>query len=1150
MADDEETTFQQAEEDVARVVADVLAEVAEEFADAVAGADELVAARFSIGSIARMWAARLPRIVRRLLGVAETAAHHAADSVDANLDDTWEDLPGRYDDGRELPAGMGQYVQATEHLLRAVGDRLAEVARQELAEGLQAGEDIDQLRARLLARFAADGPQLGTVRQERTAATEATRAWNTATLEAARALSGPDRPLVKQWRTRGDKRVRHEHDQVDGRVRLLDEPFQVGGHPMMAPGDPTAPAHLTVNCRCILRLERAPDSRASAATPNAEDARRSTSYESMAAPGVAPTNAGPVTAAADGSHLMGGMIALIPTAEDAARLAIEGGEGEAELHLTLYFLGDNGGDWTPDQRNELADGVRARVQELGGNITGHAFGANHWNAHSDSPSWVWAVGDDRDRDDDAPTLAQAHALVTSALEDTHARPEIPRQHSPWVPHVCAIYTGETWPLEELEARLGPIVFDRIRLAFGGDHIDIPLTAEEDDMPHEETAAGLPTRAWSTPGDTALAFENQQTGDGRVFAPGALEWSGGPWPLQYADEMLRGHEGAELAGAINTLGRDGDRITGEGVLYLSQRSGAEAAMLIEEGAPLGVSVDLDDLDVEFVDRTMEEDESGNLRLAASLASASVMRADDGSWVFRAQPPTSWEASAGIVTRQRQTVELITGPGGQVNAAALVNAFAGTGLLPDRLTAAAGDPDDPDTGMVVHTESTGEFLIRITRARMRGATLVAVPAFADARIVLDPPEEEDAAASAAVRPDPVREALEEVTATAEETSRRIIAYVRSSPSPVSSVQVAKAFGLALATARKYLGNAVKDGHLVRLRPGYYVGPTTSMEEEATASAATPALPVEPTGAHIHPIPDDALGELVASAWTAMQEADPMPAAWFREPTMEELPPGSGGVHYKDGRVYGWVAQAGEPHAGYPGRNLTIESLGRIDTTHFLRARFKLDDGTFVKAGAFTMNVPHARDGAECDTASCQFDDTRTVAAVVTVGLNDRGMWFSGAAAPWLSQWDRTVFTACQPSYHMRQAPDGAWQLRAVLSVPVPGHSSPLLAAAVERSNLALAASAASQTAPARAAHLQVLDTPDQPTTTIGEPGASHTPGAPAADLAASLTDPAALDRLLDALTARQEQREQQRREEVARLSAAFTTTAPTTTAAARF
>ena len=47
-------------------------------------------------------------------------------------------------------------------------------------------------------------------------------------------------------------------------------------------------------------------------------------------------------AAADGSHLSGAMIALMPTPEDAERLAIEGGEDAEQLHVTLYFLGDDG----------------------------------------------------------------------------------------------------------------------------------------------------------------------------------------------------------------------------------------------------------------------------------------------------------------------------------------------------------------------------------------------------------------------------------------------------------------------------------------------------------------------------------------------------------------------------------------------------------------------------------------------------------------------------------------------------------------------------------------------------------------------------------------------------------------------------------------
>lgn len=136
---------------------------------------------------------------------------------------------------------------------------------------------------------------------------------------------------------------------------------------------------------------------------------------------------------------------------------------------------------------------------------------------------------------------------------------------------------------------------------------------------------------------------------------------------------------------------------------------------------------------------------------------------------------------------------------------------------------------------------------------------------------------------------------------------------------------------------------------------------------------------------------LGDLEVSAWTAMQAMDPMPAAWFAEPTEEELPDGAGGVRLKDGRAYGWVATIDEPHAGYPGKNLTVRKLAGegLDLTHFLPAQFQLDDGTFARVGAMTMNVGHDRDGAECETAACQFDNSRTVGAIVTVGLNERGL-----------------------------------------------------------------------------------------------------------------------------------------------------------------
>lgn len=1105
---DRDRQLDQAEEDIAAAVADALTATAEEFADAVADATELVAARFSVGRIARMWGRRVSGLVRRLLGVSEAAAGAAAQDLDSELPAGWDDLPGRYDDGRPLPAGIGRYVQTTEHLLRAVGDRLAEAARRELAAGLDAGEDIEQLRARLVEAFNREGAQLGPGREHRIAQTEATRAWNTATLAAARAAEGPDRPTVKQWITRRDSRVRDTHDDVSGQLRLLAEPFMVAGVPMDAPGDPTAPPALVINCRC--RLAVAPSQRASA-------------YESQVPPAAGFSNPrecsveqpdSVVTAA--GGHT-GAMIALIPSREDARRLALNDRDAEPEhdLHLTLMYLGE-AVDWDAEHRAELAGLIRARAPR--GPVYARAFGANHWNADRDEPCWVWSVGDDPDRPEDALPLEAARAVAIGALEEMLRQPALPAEHTPWQPHVAAAYSRDD-RLGALTDRLGPVRFDRIRVAFGGERWDVRLDDGPD--PDELSAAqevppmtdeDTRPRPWHTPDDTGLAFENEETGDGRVFRPGALYWSApGPWPMQYADEMLMAHQGAELAGAIQTISRDGDRIAGTGVLYPSRPAGADALATLEQGGPLGVSVDLDDVAVEFVDRTTTGEEA--VVLFASLPSASMLRLDDGSWAVTSMVGADWTAAGVTMSRTATGVQLITGPGGRVSAAGVRAAFGAAGVL----TAAAGDPDS-DAGMVVHRESSGDLLMRVTRARVRGATLVSMPAYDKARIVL---ADRDEPARPPAGDDPLL-----AGAGPSEAHLRVVAYVKASPVAIGAREVAQALDMTMEAVRGHLARAAKAGRLVRMARGLYVGPTeegpgdaSENEDEGQAAALT---------------------ELEASAWSAMREADPMPAAWFREPTPEELPPGSGGVHYADGRVYGWVAQAGEPHAGMPGK-VTIESLGRIDTSHFLRARFPLDDGSVVRAGAFTMNVGHHRDGAECETASCQYDDTRTVAGIVTVGMNAGGMWFSGAAAPWMSEWDRRVFKACQPSYHMKKGSDGAWQLRAVLSVPVPGHSSPLVATAVcDRSNLAIAASAS---------------TPDNQPDTL--PDTSGHPAGPGPDTSGHhLTEPADanaiatallsstpfLDVLLAAIDHRQEERNTARAE-VERLAATISGTTTT-------
>jgi hypothetical protein len=191
------------------------------------------------------------------------------------------------------------------------------------------------------------------------------------------------------------------------------------------------------------------------------------------------THASALTADAAGSHLSGAMVALLPTEEDAARLAIDGGEAAGDLHLTLRYLG-KAADFKDDVRQRITDSVANWIRSLPP-VAAMLFGAAHWNPGSDDASWVWSAGDIREDDGpDRPSLTSYHAMACAAVEDATlgepGAPELPDPHTPWVAHVCAAYSEDPELLPELEARLGPVTFDRVRVVFGADSTDIPLTA--------------------------------------------------------------------------------------------------------------------------------------------------------------------------------------------------------------------------------------------------------------------------------------------------------------------------------------------------------------------------------------------------------------------------------------------------------------------------------------------------------------------------------------------------------------------------------------------------------------------------------------------------------------------------------------------------
>jgi len=88
----------------------------------------------------------------------------------------------------------------------------------------------------------------GRARAEMVARTEMAGVYNTGAEEGYR-QGGVTR---KEWMASIDDATRPEHAAADGQIVSIDQPFNVGGEMLMAPGDPNGSAANVINCRCTL----------------------------------------------------------------------------------------------------------------------------------------------------------------------------------------------------------------------------------------------------------------------------------------------------------------------------------------------------------------------------------------------------------------------------------------------------------------------------------------------------------------------------------------------------------------------------------------------------------------------------------------------------------------------------------------------------------------------------------------------------------------------------------------------------------------------------------------------------------------------------------------------------------------------------------
>ncbi|QPX62125.1 capsid maturation protease and MuF-like fusion protein [Mycobacterium phage Indlovu] len=159
---------------------------------------------------------------------------------------------------------------------------------------------------------------------------------------------------------------------------------------------------------------------------------------------------------------------------------------------------------------------------------------------------------------------------------------------------------------------------------------------------------------------------------------------------------------------------------------------------------------------------------------------------------------------------------------------------------------------------------------------------------------------------------------------------------------------------------------------------------------------------------------------------------PAAHFSDPGLTEptLP-----TMDDDGRIYGHLACFGACHRSIQSACVMAPRSPSGYSMFHTSPAVHLDDGTRVPVGRLTVGTGHAPDTLSGGPALAHYDNTGTAWALVRVGEDKHGIWFSGVAAPWATAEQIEMGMAAPLSGDWRDFGQGL-DLIAALSVNTPG------------------------------------------------------------------------------------------------------------------
>lgn len=186
---------------------------------------------------------------------------------------------------------------------------------------------------------------------------------------------------------------------------------------------------------------------------------------------------------------------------------------------------------------------------------------------------------------------------------------------------------------------------------------------------------------------------------------------------------------------------------------------------------------------------------------------------------------------------------------------------------------------------------------------------------------------------------------------------------------------------------------------------------------------------------------------------------PAEWFDDPQLEQATP----IHVTDeGRIFGHAAVWDVCHIGFEDA-CVLAPRSHSDYSYFLLGEVEVAlppiddpkaeqvDGTGrIACGQVTLGTGHANLHLRREKAIEHYDDTGTVAAYVTVGEDDHGIWVAGSLSPNLPEERVQELRGAKLSGDWRNV-EGNLELVAILAVNVPGFPVPrVLVSSLEESD----------------------------------------------------------------------------------------------------